>query len=151
MRYADCEGVRRAIDFSQVLQERLEACPVAEVSTPGRGEFAAPPLGFFFSHPGLTAPVPPHANPRRWQAPARPRLRRTFMPHEQRALDYLVGLGANLESDLTMTELRSAFRALAREYHPDRHPGSSQQQRERLAALFRRLRQAYEHLQGAIA
>lgn len=73
------------------------------------------------------------------------------MPHEQRALDYLVGLGARLEPDLTMAELRSAFRALAREYHPDRHPGSSPQQRERLAALFRRLRQAYEHLQGAIA
>ena len=72
------------------------------------------------------------------------------MPHEQRALDYLVGLGANLGSDLTMTELRSAFRALAREYHPDRHPDSSPQQRERLAALLRRLRQAYEHLQGAM-
>ena len=71
------------------------------------------------------------------------------MPHERRALDYMVGLGARIESDFTDAELRSAFRALAREYHPDRHPGSSQQQRERLAALFRRLRQAYEHLQGA--
>ena len=71
------------------------------------------------------------------------------MPHEQRALDYLVGLGANLDPAFTDVELRSAFRALAREYHPDRHPGSSQQQRERLTALFRRLRQAYEHLQGA--
>ena len=70
------------------------------------------------------------------------------MPHEQRALDYLVGLGANLRSDFTETELRSAFRALAREYHPDRHPGSNQQQGERLAALFARLRQAYEHLQA---
>ncbi len=70
------------------------------------------------------------------------------MPHEQRALDYLVGLGARLDSDFTEVELRSAFRALAREYHPDRHPDSSQQQRERLSALFRRLRQAYEHLQA---
>ena len=73
------------------------------------------------------------------------------MPHEQRALDYLIGLGANLTADATSSELRSAFRALAREYHPDRHPESTPQQRERLAALFRRLRQAYEHLQGAIA
>ncbi|MSO30998.1 MAG: J domain-containing protein [Acidobacteria bacterium] len=145
--------MRRGIDFSQVLQERLEACPVAEVSEPTRGGPTPPPsLGFFFNHPGLASAVPPHANPRRWQAPRpQPRPRRTFMPHEQRALDYLVGLGARLEPDLTMAELRSAFRALAREYHPDRHPGSSPQQRERLAALFRRLRQAYEHLQGAIA
>ena len=146
--------MRRGIDFSRVLQERLEACPVAEVSEPARGGPAAPPsLGFLFNHPSLMSAVPLQANPRRWQAPPRPRPRprRTFMPHEQRALDYLVGLGARLEPDLTMAELRSAFRALAREYHPDRHPGSSPQQRERLAALFRRLRQAYEHLQGAIA
>ena len=105
-----------------------------------------PSLGFFFNHPGL---VHPSANGRRWQAPQRPRVRRTLMPHEQRALDYLVGLGASLDSDFTDAELRSAFRALAREYHPDRHPDSSQQQREHLSALFRRLRQAYEHLQGA--
>ena len=142
--------MRRGIDFGQVLQERLEACPVPEVAEPARGGFVAPPsLGFFFNHPGLAPDVPPHTNPRRWQAPPRPR--RTFMAHEQRALDYLVGLGARLEPDLTMAELRSAFRALAREYHPDRHPNSSPQQRERLAALFRRLRQAYEHLQAAVA
>ena len=142
--------MRRGIDFSQVLQERLEACPVADVPEPARVGFVAPPsLGFFLNYPDLTSAVPPQANPRRWQAPPRPR--RTFMAHEQRALDYLVGLGARLEPDLTMAELRSAFRALAREYHPDRHPGSSPQQKERLAALFRRLRQAYEHLQAAVA
>ena len=142
--------MRRQIDFSQVLQERLDACPVAEVATPARGGFPMPPsLGFFFNHPGLTSPVHSSASARRWQAPKRQRPRRTLMPHEQRALDYLVGLGARLDSDFTEGELRSAFRALAREYHPDRHPDSSQQQRERLSALFRRLRQAYEHLQGA--
>lgn len=146
--------MRRGIDFSQVLQDRLEACTVADVPEPARAGFVAPPsLGFFLNYPDLTPAVPPQANPRRWQAPPRPqpRPRRTFLPHEQRALDYLVGLGARLEPDLTLAELRSAFRALAREYHPDRHPGSSPQQRERLAALFCRLRQAYEHLQGAIA
>ena len=145
--------MRRGIDFSQVLQERLEACPVADVPEPARVGFVAPPsLGFFLNYPDLTSAVPPPATPRRWQAPRpQPRPRRTFLPHEQRALDYLVGLGARLEPDLTMAELRSAFRALAREYHPDRHPGSSPQQKERLAALFRRLRQAYEHLQAAVA
>jgi DnaJ-class molecular chaperone len=73
------------------------------------------------------------------------------MPHEQRALEYLVSLGARIEADFTEAELRTAFRMLAREYHPDRHPGSSEQQKDRLTALFRRLRQAYEHLQGAAA
>ena len=145
--------MRRGIDFSQVLQERLEACPFADVPEPARVGFVAPPsLGFFLNYPDLTSAVPPQANPRRWQAPRpQPRPRRTFLPHEQRALDYLVALGARLEPDLTLAELRSAFRALAREYHPDRHPGSSPQQKERLAALFRRLRQAYEHLQAAVA
>ena len=143
--------MRRQPDFSQVLQERLDAYPVAEASAPGRGGMPMPPpLGFFFTHPGLTSPVRPSAGSRRWQAPPPQRPQRALMPHERRALDYLVGLGARLEPDFTEAELRSAFRALAREYHPDRHPDSSQQQRERLAALFRRLRQAYEHLQGCL-
>lgn len=142
--------MRRGPDFNQVLQERLDACPVTE-PTPAHAPFpASPSLGFFFNHPGLAAPVDPTATSRRWQAPPpRQRPKRTLMPHEQRALDYLVGLGANIGSDFTEPELRSAFRALAREFHPDRHPGSTQQQKERLTAMFRRLRQAYEHLQGA--
>ena len=59
-----------------------------------------------------------------------------------------VALGGTLHRDFTNAELRSAFRALAREYHPDRHPGSSEFERERLAALFTRLRAAYEQLQS---
>ena len=143
--------MRRGPDFNHVLQERLDACPVAEAAPVQGGFPVAPSLGFFFNHPGLATSVDPTATSRRWQAPPpRPRPKRTLMPHEQRALDYLVGLGANLGSDFTEAELRTAFRALAREFHPDRHPGSTQQQKERLTAMFRRLRQAYEHLQGAI-
>ena len=97
-------------------------------------------------NPGAAPASHPSTRSRRWQAPIRPPTRRTLMPHEQRAFDYLVDLGAKLSPEFTETELRSAFRALAREYHPDRHPGSSQQQMERLTALFQRLRQAYEHL-----
>lgn len=145
--------MRRGPAFSDVLQDKLDACPVeADAAAPAsRGSAGAPPLGFFFfSDSGLSPSANPYSNPRRWKPVPRPRPRRTLLPHQQRALDELVGLGANLPRDFTGAELRSAFRALAREYHPDRHPGSGEFERDRLAALFARVRAAYEHLQGAM-
>ena len=137
--------------FSDVLQDKLDAYPAEPDAIPpaSRGFAGAPPLGFFaFSGSGLGPAANPYSNPRRWKPAPRPRPRRTLLPHQQRALDELLRLGANLHRDFTDAELRSAFRALAREYHPDRHPGSSEFERERLAALFTRLRAAYEQLQS---
>jgi hypothetical protein len=143
--------MRGGMGFSDILQDKLDVHLSEEAPTHTPAGFPTPPpLGFFPSQfsPRVYLHVP--ASPRRWQAPPPPpRPQRTLMPHEQRALDYLVNLGARLDSDFTEPELRSAYRMLAREYHPDRHPGSTEQQKDRLTALFRRLRQAYEHLQGA--
>lgn len=150
--YADYQGMRGGVAFSDILQEKLDVDLAGGAPADAPAAFPMPPsLGFFPSYlaPGICSRAP--LSPRRWQAPARPRPRRTLMRHEQRALDYLVNLGARLDADFTEAELRTAFRMLAREYHPDRHPGSSEQQKERLTALFRRLRHAYEDLQGALA
>ena len=53
-------------------------------------------------------------------APAQPCRRLTAA--QWRSLDLFNQLGAGVRADFSAGELRSAFRALARRYHPDRHP-----------------------------
>ena len=75
-----------------------------------------------------------------------PRARRRLAVAERRALEDIVALGAGLSDEFTHAELRSAFRLLARRYHPDRHSGSSDRERLRLSRLFARVRDAYRLL-----
>lgn len=76
---------------------------------------------------------------------ARPRRRLTA--REQDALDRLCRAGAHdLRADYTASELKSAFRRLARQLHPDRHPGADAETRTRLSAAFREMREAYRAL-----
>jgi hypothetical protein len=72
--------------------------------------------------------------------------RRRLSPRQQQALEMFNTLGAGLQLHFTGGDLRSAFRRLARKYHPDRHAGCSHQDRDRLAALFGHAREAYEVL-----
>lgn len=64
---------------------------------------------------------------------------RALSAHEREALDLLNGLGAELTADFTRDELRSAFRSLARRYHPDANPTISGRE-------FASLRDAYDAL-----
>jgi curved DNA-binding protein CbpA len=57
-------------------------------------------------------------------------------PAERHAFDELVGLGARLREDFTPIELRSAFRALARRYHPDRCPSRTPDDQAHAARIF---------------
>jgi DnaJ-class molecular chaperone len=59
-------------------------------------------------------------------------------------------LGAALRADFSASELRSAFRLLARNYHPDRHPGASEPTRQRLSQQFTTIRSNYETLLTAL-
>jgi hypothetical protein len=77
--------------------------------------------------------------------------RRALSTDERRALDELVRLGASLDSHFTAEELRSAFRSLARRYHPDRHPGATASERTRLSTLFSQVHEAYKDLQGGLS
>jgi hypothetical protein len=79
--------------------------------------------------------------------PVRPR--RILTPTQQQALEDLVRHGATLGVDFTDGELRSAFRALARRYHPDRHPESEALEQARLSRTFASLTDAYRHLIAA--
>jgi len=80
--------------------------------------------------------------------PAAPRRRLTAM--QWRSLDTFNRLGASLPVDFSAGDLRSAFRLLARRYHPDRHPGATAPDRQRLAQQFTSLRTSYEALLTAL-
>jgi hypothetical protein len=136
--------------FSEILEEKLGGHPGDE---PGP-RAAAPPTShpgafFFYATSGLNPRVSAHANPRCWKAPTPVRPKRALGRSQQRAFDELVSLGAGLHPDFTNDELRSAFRRLARQYHPDTHPQSGEPEKQRLSAVFGRMRDAYEHLQAA--
>jgi hypothetical protein len=93
---------------------------------------------------------PPRREPRTWAGPpATPRT--PLSPGERRALVALNALGADLGDELSIGALRRAFRRLARRYHPDRHPGSSVAERERLSRAFVEATEHYRVLSAAIS
>jgi DnaJ-like protein len=71
---------------------------------------------------------------------------RSLSVHEWNALHELIALGASLHEGFTLRELRSAFRALARRYHPDRHADSSADDKARLGEIFSRVCDSYQVL-----
>ena len=75
---------------------------------------------------------------------------RRLTASQQRVLGDLICLGANLRPDFTARELRSAFRTLARRYHPDRHPLASKVEKARLSCLFTDLTNNHQHLLVAL-
>jgi hypothetical protein len=83
----------------------------------------------------------------RIEAPRRPR---TFSPLQRDAFDRLQAFGARLHPAFTRTELRSAFRSLARTFHPDHHPAMSTSEKARLSATFRQVRRDYDVLKNII-
>jgi hypothetical protein len=132
--------MRSGVRFGDVLDGKLgESQPDARVAQAAadyaRCRPALDPILLFFDT--RFRPAPP------------PRPRRTLSARQDRALRSLVELGAPLDDAFTDAELRSAFRALAMRYHPDRHPGSSAADVSGLAARFAALTDAYRELVAA--
>jgi len=79
-------------------------------------------------------------------SPAPQRRTRRLTTTQSRSLEAFNQLGAGVRADFSAGELRSAFRMLARTYHPDRHPSAGASDRQRLAQQFSTIRASYETL-----
>ena len=150
--------------FAEVLEQELASFqsfrPIAEPPPvfPPR-----PPHPFLFAAPqrqfGATAyrmgpgrgPTSLDTRPVTPQPPPRPRPRRALTARQERALVELVALGADLRADFSLRELRSAYRTLARRYHPDRHPASGEAEKARLAKVFGELNDNHRRLLAVVA
>ena len=150
--------MRGASVFADVLDEKIrEDCLAA--ATAARPYQRPPTLGYFlFSSASVPAGIDGSARarprirvepPRAWSGPALDRddappsrPSRRLSAAQQAALDTFLELGAAIGPHFTQAELRSAFRELARRFHPDRHPDISVDQRVRLTKLFVRARDA---------
>jgi len=120
--------------FAEVLDGALEAPhpPLGAPEDVPREAFPNGPNPVFL---GLKA-VPGAWSANRYPRPTSGRPIRVLRPAEQHALDELIGLGAQLRPDFTPAELRSAFRALARRFHPDRSMGQPPADQAHAARIF---------------
>jgi hypothetical protein len=139
------------VTFAEVLAQEMAGFlprgPVSAPKPPPTYGFV-PPHPFLFSKPILQFRAPAYSSmgtrtssvsyvpPPVVMPPLVPRKPRKLTVRQRRALNELVALGANLGSDFTARELRSAYRTLARQYHPDRHPASTEIEKARLARMF---------------
>jgi hypothetical protein len=82
------------------------------------------------------------------RTPARPGRRLTVV--QRRSLEALIGFGAAIHSDFSAGQLRSAFRTLALQYHPDRHPFADNSEQAALARHFSAITASYETLLTAL-
>lgn len=166
--------VRSAATFAEMLEAELNCTNVPPASSAWNRPLTAPLFIFDLSRPvgsvsgidlrsagrpldSQRGPVA-HAHPRvphqqrtapRSEPPATQTIRLTAP--ERRALEALNNLGADLGDSLSPRTLRRAFRRLARRYHPDRHPGSSTAEHERLARVFVEATEHYRVLVAALA
>jgi hypothetical protein len=74
---------------------------------------------------------------------------RRLTPGEMQSLQMLNALGARLSADFSMSDLRSAYRRLARRYHPDRHPNGGVDHL-RWTRLFAEITTHHRHLTRAL-
>lgn len=75
---------------------------------------------------------------------------RVLTERQRTALAFMVSLGAQLTDQFTGRQLKTAFKVLARLYHPDRHPGCSEFEKAKYARQFAAVHDAYRQLLSAL-
>ena len=149
--------------FAEVLDQELAASrsmrSVPPSTQPARPSYA-PPHPFLFARPafqfkaaayGSMSGAASAVEAARPIAPApRTRPSRPLTVAQQRALDEVVRLGADLTAGFTARELRSAYCTLALRYHPDCHPSSNDTEKARLARVFADMNENHRRLLTAL-
>lgn len=148
-----------ARQFDQILDEKLGHAESRTPTATGRNGYGRHhhPAVLFFSNAARPSHVdfgrihgaygPGFSSRATAAAPvAASRPSRILSDRQQQALTHLVSLGAALHADFTVRELKTAFKTLARLYHPDRHPGSCEFEKARLTRQFAMLHEAYRQL-----
>jgi hypothetical protein len=142
--------VTSQIAFADVLDAKVGALPhIPSSQCESRGRPMTPPLLHFSGAPFRFAWTPYASMAPR---PAKRACRSTpLTATEQRALGVLNDLGADLDEAMSLAELRHAFRSLARQHHPDRHPDSTDDEKVRLARLFATVTDHYRLLTASLS
>jgi hypothetical protein len=135
-----------AAAFAEVLDACMDRYESRGPAAAGRSQSRVATRSLFWFE-GATAPVPTGQRLVRSGTSRRPAPQ--LSPRQLDALRQLAALGARLEAGFTAEELRSAFRVLARAYHPDQHPGATPSERTRLSAAFVAAHEAYGLLKMA--
>jgi len=115
------------------------------LATTGQLDYSAPTCAAASEGPRRIPISPVHAAA---PAPGHGRPVRILMARERRALRELIALGADLQPDFTVHELRRAFRILARRYHPDCHPDKDEAATTELSRSFAALAENYRCLKA---
>jgi hypothetical protein len=71
--------------------------------------------------------------------PPKPREKRKLSPDQQKAMKILTGFGAVIDDYSTIDEIKSAYRKLARKYHPDVLPRGSGEAFKSISAAYKKL------------
>jgi hypothetical protein len=154
-RAADCVDMRGGKTFAEVLAAELETGGEVPLSWGRPSDRPMTPPLFVFGTPQFDVRQSPFRPATFHSIGARPAERAlppptTLTADEQRALGVLNSLGADLTGTPSSSDLRRAYRRLARRYHPDRHPGSSHAEQVRLSRLFAELTDGYRVLAAAL-
>ena len=144
--------LERALELATCRSERrASATPLTHRQAP-RHPFLFVEPRFFFNatvYASLAGPAGARQTGPSVPAPDLFRPARPLVARREGALE-LGTLGADLPADFTAAELRRAFRALARRYHPDSRPGSSDATKTRLSRRFADLIEDYRRLRAAL-
>jgi hypothetical protein len=162
---ADYLAMPRVATFMEMLEQELMAFQTqGPVSAPA----APPPLTYRAPHPFLFARARFHFRATAYGSvasksaasrttrlvrplpPPPPPPPRSLTASQQRAMEKMIRLGADLSADFTARELRTAYRTLARRFHPDRHPASTDSEKAGLARVFADLNESHQRLLRAL-
>lgn len=177
---ADLAGMQSGTHFADILAEKVGRPKFGSRPTASRQPFphVQAPVLLFFRQASATTVSVDHRAAKAYGIPLKPRPEpvpiqsfpsakafrqvppvahqvhppkpRVLTERQRTALAFMVSLGAQLTDQFTGRQLKTAFKVLARLYHPDRHPGCSEFEKAKYARQFAAVHDAYRQLLSAL-